>query len=213
MMFHSLKANATRAVEAFGADGRVPTSDKDWASVTVQNFGANKLDYYLDSSVKLTGQRRPGRLGNIRAEIRLSNTAPPDGKPPYVFGPFNPTFHAGEYRGLVTLYVPAGTFVKSSTGTDPAAPPIVATEDGQTLVAFTVTVPAATVSTVALDLVVPPVPPGPASFELVPAPRVRPTTVSVALDEGSAVLRMDGPLVDTVALEPRGPARAALGNR
>jgi hypothetical protein len=213
MLFHSPKPNATRAVEAFRADGSVPTIDRDWASLTVQNFGANKLDYYLDTSVKLTGRRDPGRLGNIRAEIRLSNTAPPDGKPPYVFGPFDHSYRAGEYRGLVSLYLPAGTFVKSSTGTDRAAPPVLSTEDGQTLVAFTVTIPAATVSTVVLDLVVPPVPPGPPGFELVPSPRVRPTTATVDLGEGSAVLRRDGPLIETVALEPAGLQKAALGDR
>jgi uncharacterized protein DUF4012 len=213
MLFHSPKLNATRAVEAFGADGSVPTTDRDWASLTVQNFGANKLDYYLDTSVRLTGSRVPGRLGNVKAEIKLSNTAPPNGKPPYVFGPFDTSYQAGEYRGLVSLYVPAGTYVKSSTGTDPAAPPIVTTDDGQTVAVFTTSVPAGESRTVMLDLLIPPGPPGPSPFELVSTPRVRPTVATVSIDEGSTVLRMDGPLAESMVLEPGRARPAAIVGR
>ena len=213
VLLHSSKPDATRSAEALGADGSVPPVDADWGSLTVQNFSANKLDYYLDTSVRLTGRRVPGQLGNVKAEIHLSNTAPVDGKPQYVFGPFDASYTAGEYRGLVTLYVPAGTFVRSSSGTDPSTPPVVSTEDGQTLVAFPITVPAATAKTVALDLVIPPVPSPTPRFEFLPAPRVRPTTATIALDEGSTVLRMDGPLLGPAVLVPKPSPRAESGTK
>ena len=210
VLLFSHRPDAERISTALGADGGVPPPDVDWGGLTIQNFSGNKLDYYVDSALRLTGRRPQGKIGEIRAEVRLSNTAPANGRPPYVFGPFNPSLRAGEYRGLVTLYVPAGTFLKSSAGADLRSPPIVAADGGQTVVTFTVTVQPGTTRAVTLDLLVPPGSPGPPSLRLVPTPRVRPTAASVDLTEGAATLRIDELLVRPMVLGPAG-ARPVTG--
>ena len=105
------KQEATEArIRAFGADGALPALDgPDAIHLTVQNVSGNKLDYFVDTELGLSGELRAGQPGQLRAEVRVRNTAPPGVKDPkYVFGPFNDDQEAGLYRGVVTLYLPAG---------------------------------------------------------------------------------------------------------
>ncbi len=77
--------------------------------LTVQNVSGNKLDYFVDTELGLSGDLRPAQPGQLRAEVLVRNTAPPGvTQPKYVFGPFNDDQEAGLYRGVVTLYLPRG---------------------------------------------------------------------------------------------------------
>ncbi len=189
-------------VASFGADGALPApSDQDYAILTVQNFSKNKLDYYVDTSLDLSGSREPGKPGTWTATIKVANGAPATG-PSYIVGPNAAGEKAGLYRAVVSLYVPAGATLTGSSG-DAKDPPSLGTEDGRTYVSFSVDVPAGAVATVQLDLSLAPRPAGPSyKLTLVPVPRVRPTRVAVDVDAGDGThLRRDGaPLVHPEAV-------------
>lgn len=166
------------AIRMLGFDGALPPASSDFTQLTIQNFGANKLDYYLTSSLLLGGER-PSETGSLMtATINLANTAPRGrAVPQEVFGPFSPEQNVGEYDGLVTLYLPAGSFLKGS-GVDPSVTtsPIMGSQNGLQTVSYTVTIPAGGSSRVVLRLFIPPTPSPRGQFDFVTSPRVNPTT-------------------------------------
>jgi hypothetical protein len=181
-------SNPTNATLAyFGADGSLPDPDSDHLHLTVQNVSANKLDYFVDTAVRVTGSRPLGDLGQVRVEIDVVNNAPPGVTEPfYVFGPHLRNEQAGLYRGVVSLHLPAGTALEGASGGPVRTDPALFSEDGRAVASYTVDLPAGAASTVALDLRLPPRRSGPYQLVLVPSPRVRPTAVSVELDLGGA---------------------------
>lgn len=165
------------AIRILGFDGALPTPGAGVTQLTVQNFGANKLDYYLESTITLGG-RKPTVTGSVMtATIDLVNTAPAGRVVPQeVFGPFLPGEIAGEYYGLVTLYVPPGSFLKGSTpDVSLTTDPTMASQNGLSTVSYTVAIPAGSASHVALQIYVPPTPAGLRQLRFIPAPRVIPT--------------------------------------
>ncbi len=186
ILFHA-RSEATEArIRSFGADGALPRVDgSDAFHLTVQNVSGNKLDYYVDTTLGLSGDLQPAQPGQLRAEILVQNTAPVGAtEPRYVFGPFNDDQVAGTYRGVVTLYVPRGTSLVESSGDSPRDPPVVDTEDGRPLVSYTIDLPAGQSHRVVLDLVLPPRRDRPYEMIVVPSPRIRPTTLQTDLDTG-----------------------------
>ena len=165
------------SVRRLGFDGGLPAATADVAQLTVQNFGGNKLDYYLSSAVTLAGHKTSQTGSLMTATIDLVNTAPPGVSEPHeVFGPFLPGDRSGEYYGLVTLYLPAGSYLKVAR-TDPSVTtnPVMGAQNGLRTVSYTVSVPAGSRSHVSLEIFVPPTPDGPQQFGFVPSPRVIPT--------------------------------------
>jgi hypothetical protein len=201
LIFHTTRPDAEHASALFDATGQLPPDGTDFAELTVQNLSANKLDFYLDSSVRITGTRPAGRLGRLHAEIDLTNTAPVGGRPAYVFGPNAPGFAAGDYHGLVELYLPTGSFPTGFGGDATSPVPFAASEGQRSLVAFGVIVPAGQRRHVSIDIVVPPRPPGADRWVLVPAPRVRPTTVFLDIDTGGSHVRFNAPVEQLVGLQ------------
>ncbi len=193
LMMHSVGARAQEQLAHFGASGSLPATDGDSVSLTVQNVSANKLDYYVDTSLTLTGDRPEGAFGDVQAEITVTNTAPAGVREPrYVFGPFNADQQAGLYRGAVSLYLPIGATLVSAGGASVAVP-LVQSEAGRPVVGFNVDVPAGESRTVVLELRLAPRPAGAYELLLVPSARVRPTQVRVALDgaEMDAAVQLD----------------------
>lgn len=165
------------AIRLLGFDGALPPPRTNFTQLTVQNFGGNKLDYYLFTSLRLEG-RRPSQSGSrIAAIIDLANGAPPGQTVPQeVFGPYVQGDQPGEYYGLVTLYLPAGSYLKSATrDSSVTSPPKMGSQNGVSTVTFTVSVTAGGRSHVVLDLYLPPTPTAVRQFEFVPSPRVHPT--------------------------------------
>jgi hypothetical protein len=129
-----------------------------------------------------------------------------------VFGPFGDNAQvAGQYRSVVSLYVPSGTELVGFTGAV-LADPIVQTEGGRTVVGYTVDVLAGASSVVSLDLRLPPRPEGPYALFLTPSPRVRPTRATIDLDVGDGRVQTQvvldrswvmGPGVPAQMIEPR----------
>jgi hypothetical protein len=187
---------AARVARSFGADGALPPADAaDHTLLTIQNFSRNKLDYYLDSTLELSGTRPVGEPGALRATVTLANTVPGDVPSEYVLGgpQTGSGLEPGVYRGTASLYLPTGTTLVGSSGA--AAPPALLTEQGRTVVAFAVDLAPGAVAVVELDLRLDPLPAGAYELALVPVPRVRPTTVRVDIDTGAGVAHHDGPVL------------------
>lgn len=201
VMLHASAPAVQRLASTLGADGSLPPPGVNFASLTVQNFSANKLDYYLDSAMDITGAMAPGRASNIRVAVDLVNTAPPAGRPPYIFGPFSPAFRSGQYRGLASVYLPAGSTLRSARGS--LQRPTVAQVEGRTVVSFGVDIDAGGRTRVVLDLTLPPQPPVVQGWALLPVPRVRPTTVSLGVDVPGGRLTHSGPVTQIVGLTTR----------
>lgn len=165
------------AIRTLGFEGSLPGPASAFTQLTVQNFGGNKLDYYLVSSLRMDGQRPTQEGSRMTATIDLANAAPRGQTVPQaVFGPFLSGAQPGEYYGLVTLYLPAGSYLKSATtDSSVSSPPKMGSQNGVSTVTFTVSVAAGGRSHVVLDLYLPPTPSTVRHFEFVPSPRVHPT--------------------------------------
>ncbi|MGH9243225.1 MAG: DUF4012 domain-containing protein [Acidimicrobiales bacterium] len=196
ILFHTLHPGAQNHVRFFGADGELPSPETDSLLLTVQNISANKLDYYVDTSVVVRGVRPAGDFGLVTATITVANTAPQQAEPAYIFGPNTPALSVGLYRGVVSLYLPAGASLVASTGGPTVQAPALGSEDGRAVASFAVDVPAGGAATVSLELRLPPRSRARYTLAVVPAPRVRPTTVDIDLDTGDGVLRFAGPLIE-----------------
>ncbi|MEQ1785421.1 MAG: DUF4012 domain-containing protein, partial [Acidimicrobiales bacterium] len=188
LMMHASKPRVEGTIRSFAADGALPDPTLlDSVHLSVQNVSGNKLDYYLDTSLQLTGERPGGQLGHLQAEVVVTNTAPPGATSPvYIFGPFNADQQVGLYRGTVTVYLPAGTSLAGVAGDPVRNAPILQSEAGRAVVSWSVDVPAGESRRLVLDLELAPAVPGAYQLVLVPSPRVRPTTIGVdiATDQG-----------------------------
>jgi hypothetical protein len=190
---HARSHDMTSQVAAFAADGALPPIDQaDSFHLTAQNLAGNKLDYYLDTSLDLSGSIEAGKVGDLRATVVLSNTAPVGAtSPAYVFGP-GPTsvsLPAGVLRSVVTLYLPFGTSVDGSSGGPLVEPVVSGTEAGRPFVSFTVDVPAGAERQVDISLTTAPRPTSGYSFLVIPSPRVRPTTLGVDVSTDAGTVR------------------------
>lgn len=197
LQVHSTSHAAQSAARYFGATGELPAASDpvDAVHLTVQNLAGNKLDYYLDSDLRLVGTRPAGEAGALEATIRLTNTAPIGAREPtYIFGPFPglaADLDAGVLRSLVTLYLPAGATVGPAAGDATVEPVSEGTEGGRPYVSFIVDVPAGQSRAVTLPVRLAPRPERGYGLVVVPSPRVRPTTAGVDLDVGDGSIRGD----------------------
>lgn len=211
ILFHATSVSAQSAIRYFGATGEIPPAADpvDTVHLTVQNLTGNKLDYYLDSRLELTGSRPAGGPGEVSATVRLTNTAPPGASSPtYVFGPFPglvADVPAGVVRSLVTLYLPAGATVGAATGDATVEPVTQGTEAGRPYASFIVDVPAGAARAVTLPVLLAPRPDDGYGLLVVPSPRVRPTTLLVDLSAGDSPVRGEVPLDRSWRLDPGAP--------
>ena len=203
ILMHSNQRQAQRAVVQLGIDGGLPDPDVDFAHLTVQNLTGNKLDYYLDTRMSVQGTRPRNEPARVRATIDVTNTAPANGVPPYIFGPYDARFQNGQYRGLVSVYLPRGTRLAGSSGDSVIGPVATGSEDGRTTISYGISLQAGQGHTRVLDLVLPSRPAQGYEWVLVPSPRVRPTSYELDLAVGDDRLRATGELRRTVAAAPR----------
>ena len=126
LMAWSAQEEEQRGWVAAGADGAL---QPDSVLVSLLNRGANKLDYYMRTSVDL--DIRSGSDGDeVTLRIRVENTAPSN-LSRYILGPPTPgMWPDGRYVGVVTVNVPgAATDVQIDGAT-----PVVSGADGPTQV-------------------------------------------------------------------------------
>jgi hypothetical protein len=177
LVMHATTGRVQNELISFGADGAYP-ENVDTLALTTQNLAGNKLDYYLDTELKVTGELSESSLGELRAEVTLRNTAPAGAtQPRYVFGPgpVATRLAPGVLRSLVTLYLPFGTTLTGASGDALVEPAGDGTEADRPYATFTVDVPAGEARTVVLDLATPPRAEAP--LVVVPSATIRPTTL------------------------------------
>jgi hypothetical protein len=199
--------DAEQDAHSFQADGGLPNPALlDYGELTVQNVAGNKLDFYLDSAVSLTGARTARQPSDVTATVTLTNTAPVGGKPPYVFGPFDGTQVAGEYRGIVSLYLPTGTTLNGSSGAGSTTPGMT-DEGGRSAATFNVRIPAGASVRVVLHLTMPPAHGGLYQFAIIPQPRIRPTrwSIDLTLDSGRRVTVDQAPTAPALVTSASAP--------
>jgi cell division protein FtsB len=173
--------NTQDTVKGLGFDGSLPGPGTDFAQLTVQNFGGDKMDYYLNSAMAVT--RKPGSSSrHISVDVDLTNTAPAGGKPPYIFGPGTDAHDPpGVYRGLATVYLPPSSSLTGYTTDSTATVPLPGTQNNNTAITFAVDIPPGGHGHVTLGIDLPPDPPKTPGFVLVPSPRVNPTSLTVKM--------------------------------
>lgn len=213
LIAHSGDVDAQEAVRWFGAAGELPPADAlDAVHVTVQNVGGNKLDWYLDTAVRVSGRRPATSIGRLRVEVDLRNGAPVgETAPRYIFGPNDGSGAAGTYRGVVSVYLPAGTALAAAAGGPFRVAPTMQTEGGRPVVSAWVDVPAGGTRTIGLDLALAPAGRGTYRMVLVPSPRVRPTTASIDVETEAGARRAEVVLDRTWVLGPPGPTSPSAG--
>ena len=101
------------AVE-LGVSGRMEPVRSDAVAVTTSNAGANKIDYYLQRSVRYTVKLAPNARRHPSPRVELARRHAREhrhrqGLPQIVIGPYDPRFYAGrEPRVGVDLLAVAG---------------------------------------------------------------------------------------------------------
>lgn len=203
ILLHMARADEQQHVVALRDDGGLPDIGPDFATVAIQNFSGNKVDYYLDSGVSIRGSRRPGALGSVKVTVTLKNTiAPGATSPPSALGPLNGSLRAGQYDGLTSIYLPNGAALRGSTGDLGAGAAGSSVEGGRTLISVPVSLQEGEQRSVTLDVQLPPGAGAGFRWYLVPLSRVRPTFFDVDVDRGPArkQTRYTGPLVRPVVL-------------
>jgi hypothetical protein len=198
------EAAAAGPLTYFHASGALPDPFRlDHAFLTVQNFSRNKLDYFVDTSVRMTGTRQARQVGELAVEVTISNQVP-DGQPPYVLGTEDTGANVdpGVYYGIASLYLPIGASLESIGGSA-ATQPALLSEGGRTLVGWEVLLAPGETSTVTFAISLPPRPSSDYAMQLVPLPRVRPTTWTLDVDAGNGRrLQRDGPLEIEESITP-----------
>jgi hypothetical protein len=91
-----------QALNDAGISGELTPDTNDSVFITVQNLGADKLDYWMHRSVAHACDVASSALARCFTEVELTNNAP-TGLPPYVVQP-KPVYAL--YRGFVEVYVP-----------------------------------------------------------------------------------------------------------
>jgi len=182
IIMHSNDASTEGLITNLRFDGSLPGPGADFAQLTLQNFGGDKMDYYIQSSLTVNGRRPAGSIGRLAITIDVTNTAPPNGKPPYIFGPNTDSQDPpGVYRGAVVLYLPQGAYLSGTQADPTATTPTRGSQNGLTTVNYTIAIPAGGHSQVTLQIEMPPQPSGGGHFSFVPTPRVNATQTAAHL--------------------------------
>jgi hypothetical protein len=115
-----------RAWVAAGLAGRLKP---DSLSLSIMNFGGNKLDQFLKVDATILARVRGDGRSAVHVTVRIKNVAP-TGLPGYVAGPY-PGSGAGEgvYQGMLGVNAPGGGSFPSLRGVGPLR---VAGADGPT---------------------------------------------------------------------------------
>lgn len=113
IMFYFGEGKVQEAMESFNLAGRIRDYDGDYLHINDSNFAGAKSNLYVQQEVNL--KITPGKDGgNNKLSIKYKNPQPHDG------------WLNGIYRDWVRIYVPKGSKLVSSTGSDVE---IVTTED------------------------------------------------------------------------------------
>jgi hypothetical protein len=109
LRFHSVDPGVQRGFDRAGVSGRLPNPDGDFLAAIVNNNGGNKIDFYLDRTIRYEVQLGPEGTAEANASLMLRNEAPSEGLPAYIIGPYPfKDAVAGENVSVVQTYCARG---------------------------------------------------------------------------------------------------------
>lgn len=195
LMMYSIRPGEESDLQSMAIGGKFPDPDGDFFSYTLQNFGGNKLDYYISNTANF--KTRIDNDGNATSKIAftIENYATPD-LADYILGA-DPTITSrkrGDYVGFLTFYAPTGAYLTGGASSREVLS--VLPDAGHAAFSLSVQVPAGTTKTIELEYAVPNSPIASAyearggpnyHLTVVPQPRIRPDKIKaeVTFDTGS----------------------------
>lgn len=87
-----------------GLGGELPVTDGEFAGVYVSNFAANKVDFFTERQIEHRVVLRPDGRTRSTLEVIFANTAPTEGYPRYVLGPWADLTEVGDNLSFVSLF-------------------------------------------------------------------------------------------------------------
>jgi len=105
VLVHATDPEVQAAFEGAGLAGALLNPSGDYFSAFLTGASGSKVDYYLDRDLDYAVTLEPDGLARASATLRLVNTAPSSGQPPYVIGPNTPRVVAGENELYVGAYL------------------------------------------------------------------------------------------------------------
>ncbi len=142
---------AERLFRRLGASGTLVPSTGDYVGLTTQNWSGNKIELFLDRSLRYDVHVDPG-TGEERATatITLVNRAPTTGEPDYVIGSSDPQVPKGANRSFVSFY----TYLALDHATLQGQPLVLngQTERGMNVYSTMFTIPSGATATLRLQL-------------------------------------------------------------
>jgi len=96
LLLHSTDRDIQEAFERAGVAGRLLLPTGDHLVVSANNAAGNKVDFYVDRTIRYEVALLPDGVAEADVRIRYANGAPRSGQPAYVIGPFPGVSRAGE---------------------------------------------------------------------------------------------------------------------
>jgi len=87
-----------------GVGGELPDAEGEFAGIYVSNFAANKVDFFTDRRIEHRVVLRPDGETRSTLEVSFANTAPREGYPRHVLGPWTDVTEAGDNLSFVSLF-------------------------------------------------------------------------------------------------------------
>jgi hypothetical protein len=106
LLLHAADAEIQDAFEVAGAAGNLLDPTGDFLAVVANNAAGNKVDFYLNRSIRHEVALQPDGRAEVITEITFENQAPSEGLVPYVIGPFEDVSAAGEQVMFLSVFAP-----------------------------------------------------------------------------------------------------------
>ena len=191
--FVSFDAGEQEILDRLGVAGSLPTDTVDSLLVTVQNLGADKLDYWMRRSMEHECDIHDGELAHCKTVVMLTNNTPLS-LSEYVSQRHSEekrNYRYGTYVGYLEVYVPEGADLTGVTLNGRAESFVPEIEDGRKSLGmhFSTNRGETTTATVSYDV---DLPESGYSLEVTPQPLTSDATLEVAVS-GPQDWRMSGP--------------------
>jgi hypothetical protein len=121
-----------RSLGELGADGNYEAAGENVQMVFHNNYGLNKIDYYLRRTIDTTVAIDAGGNAHVTTNATLVNTAP-SGPPSLLIGKAGEAFNPGTNRMFLNFLLPEGADVQSLDVNGETSEPPVYRDDGNTV--------------------------------------------------------------------------------
>ncbi|MHB0976420.1 MAG: DUF4012 domain-containing protein [Candidatus Aquicultorales bacterium] len=155
LMVYLADPAAEQAIKEIGCGGEVDTGRGDYLLVSIENFGMNKVDYYLRESIDHEVLLREDGSARMLTAVELRNGAPSSGLTEYVAGKARPGFTPGSNEAYVSIFVPDNAELRRFTLDGRAATVEIGSELGKRVYSTVVTIPPGGTSKLQLQYEVP----------------------------------------------------------